>query len=65
MNQYYRAVIKVSFEDKKGNLKYRKEPYIVEAISPTDVETKLAKQLGTTDYELVAVSLTNIVDIIK
>jgi len=64
-NNYYRATIRVSFEDKKGNLKYKKENYIVSAISPTDVEEKLAKHLGTMDYETVGVNITNIVDIVK
>jgi hypothetical protein len=64
MNQYYRATVKVSFEDKKGNMKYKKENYIVFAISPTDVEEKLTKHLGMEDYELVGVNLTNIMDII-
>jgi len=64
-NNYYRATIRVSFEDKKGNLKYKKENYIVSAISPTDVEEKLAKHLGIMDYETVGVNITNIVDIVK
>ena len=45
MNQYYKCTVKMSFEDKKGNLKYRKDPYIVFAMSPTDVEAKIAKFL--------------------
>lgn len=65
MNQYYRASIKVSFEDKKGNMKFKKENYIVFAMSPTDVEEKLTKHLGMSDYEITAISLTNIVDIIS
>jgi len=62
---YYRCSIKTSFEDKKGNLKYKKENYIVEAISPTDVEIKVQKFLDMSDYETVSISLLNIVDIIK
>ena len=62
---YYRCSIKASFEDKKGNLKYKKENYIVEAISPTDVEIKVQKFLDMSDYETVSISLLNIVDIIK
>ncbi|MCK9447124.1 DUF4494 family protein [bacterium] len=64
MNQYYKCVVKVSFEDKKGNVKYKKESYIVSAISPTDVEAKMAKQLSSEDYEIVGINTTNIVDII-
>ena len=65
MNQYYRATVKISFEDKKGNIKYKKENYIVYAITPTDVETKMAAELGANDYEIVGINITNIVDIIK
>jgi len=65
MNQYYKATVKMSFEDKKGNLKYRKDSYIVFAMSPTDVEAKIAKHLGVEDYEIVGINTTNIADIIK
>ena len=64
MNQFYKATIKVSFEDKKGRMKQRKESYIVSAISPTDVEAKLAKHLSMGDYEVVSISTTNIVEVI-
>jgi hypothetical protein len=46
MNQYYRATVKVQFEDKKGNVKFKKENYLVFAMSPTDVEKKMAEHLG-------------------
>ena len=65
MDQYYRVQIKMSFEDKKGNQKYRKESYLVFAISPTDVEAKLSKFLGVEDYEIVGINTTNFVDIVK
>ena len=65
MNQYYRASIKTSYEDKKGNVKYKKENYIVYAMSPTDVEAKMAKHLGTEDYEIVGINIVGIVDVIK
>ena len=65
MNQYYKAQIKIQFEDKKGNLKYKRDSYIVSAVSPTDVEAKLAKHLGVEDYEVISISLVNIIDIIQ
>jgi len=64
MNSYYKVSVKVSYEDKKGNMKFKKENYIVLAISPTDVEEKLAKHLGMDDYEITSINLINIVDII-
>ena len=61
---YYRAVVKVEVEV-KGKIKYRKEPYIVQAVSPTDVESKLAEYLKAVDFEIASISQTNLVDIIN
>jgi len=61
---YFKAVVREEYVDAKGKLKHRKDQYIVSAISPTDVEAKIATKLSDIDYELVSVSLTNIVDII-
>jgi hypothetical protein len=65
MDQYYKATVKVQYEDKKGNVKFKREAYIVSAISPTEVEAKIAKELSTGDYEIVGINVTNIVDVIK
>ena len=65
MNQYYKATIKTEFEDAKGRMKTKKENYIVFAISPTDVEVKLAKQLPMSDYEVLSINVLNIVEIIN
>ena len=64
-NNYYKCTIKTVFEDAKGREKFKKENYIVSAVSPTDVETKMAKHLEMTDYEIVAINLLNIIEIIK
>lgn len=65
MNQYFKCTIKIEFEDAKGRIKFRKENYIVSAITPTDVETKMAKHLEGTDYEIIGINIIAIVDIIK
>lgn len=65
MEQYYKASVKVEYEDDKGRVKYRRESYIVSAVSPTDVEAKVTKELSVSDFEIVGIVLTNIVDIIK
>lgn len=65
MDQYYKATIKVVTENKNGKEKFRKEGYIVYAMSPTDVEAKLAKHLGVTDYEIVGINVLGIVDVVK
>jgi len=65
MNQWYKVVVKVEFEDAKGRQKFKKESYIVLAMTPTEVEAKMAKQLEATDYEIVGINTTNIVEIVK
>jgi hypothetical protein len=64
-NNYYRCTIKTSFEDRKGRIKYKKENYIVFAVSPTDVEVKMRKHIEMTDYDVVGINVMSIVDIIK
>ena len=66
-NYYYKCSLQIQFEDAKGNIKKKKEDYIVQAISPTDVETKVAEHMkgGTEDYEITSIVVTKIIDIIK
>jgi len=65
MEQYYKVSIKNSYEDKKGNIKFKRENYIVTGISPTDVEEKLSKHLGMNDFEIISISLMNIINVIS
>lgn len=65
MEQYFKCVTKTEWEDDKGRVKFRREAYIVSAISPTDAEAKLIKHMGTTDCEVINIAVTNIVDIVK
>ena len=64
MNQYFKCVVKVEFEDSKGRVKYRREDYIVNALNPTDVESKITEHLKGSDFEIASISITKIVDII-
>lgn len=65
--QFYKATLQVEFEDAKGKLKKRREEYIVEAISPTDVEARVTAHLkgSTEDSEISSIVLTKIVDILR
>ena len=65
MDQYFRCVVKVEWENDKGQVKYKKEPYIVSAMSPTDVEAKMHVHLKGSDFEIMSITVTNIVDIIE
>jgi hypothetical protein len=65
MNTWFKCTVKVETEDAKGRQKFKKENYIVYAMTPTEVEAKMAKQLEATEYEITSISITNIVEIIK
>jgi len=65
MNQYYRCKVKIEYENDKGKVKYRGEEYIVNALNPTDVESRITEHLKGTDFEIVNISVTKIVDIIN
>jgi hypothetical protein len=65
MNEWFKATVKIETEDAKGRIKYRKEHYLVSAVSPTDVEVKMAKHLEGIDYILVGVNIIGIVDVVK
>jgi len=65
MEQYYRITVKNEFEDKKGNLKYKKENYLVYALTPSEAEKKLERQLGGGEYEIIGINVSNIVDVIR
>jgi len=64
MNQYFKCAVKVEWENDKGQVKYRKEDYIVSGLTPTDVEAKMVEHLKGTDFEIISISVTKIVDII-
>ncbi|NMC59891.1 MAG: DUF4494 domain-containing protein [Candidatus Methanofastidiosa archaeon] len=63
--QFYKASVKVEYEDNKGRVKYRKEEYLVNAVNPTDVEAKINKEMeGTGEFEIVSIVLTKILSVL-
>jgi hypothetical protein len=62
---YYKCVVKIEYEGAKGKMKTRRDEYVVEGISPTDVEAKITKELEGYDFEVAQISLTKIVDIVR
>ena len=65
MNQYFKCVVKIEWENDRGQTKFRREEYIVNAINPTDVEARVTEHLKGSDFEIVNISVTRIVDIIN
>jgi hypothetical protein len=66
-NYYYKATIRIEYEDAKGKLKKRREEYIVSGINPTDIEAKITAYMkgSTEDFEISSITMTKIVDILK
>lgn len=64
---FYTATVKVMFEDDKGRQKARKETYLVNAESVTDVEVIVTEDFrgSLQDFEIVRVAKSGIVDILN
>lgn len=63
--QYYKCGVKIEYVDEKGRPKKRREDYIVLAVSPTDVETKIHEELSMEDFEISSINLLKVVSIIE
>ena len=64
-NNYFKCVVRIPNEDAKGKIKYRKDEYLVFAISPTDVEAKMTKYLKDLDFEITSIALTKVLEVIQ
>jgi len=64
-NSYYKCIVKTEYEGAKDKMKTRRDEYIVEGISPTDVEAKMTKELEGFDFEIAQITLTKIVSIVR
>ncbi len=64
--QFFKAIVKLEFEDDKGRIKTKKEEYLVDAVNPTDVEVKINKEMeGAGDFEITNISQTKIISVLK
>ena len=64
--QYYKCVVKVEYENDKGQVKVKKEEYLVNAVSPTDVEKQMAEEMEGSmgEWEVVQIALTKILAVL-
>lgn len=64
---FYTATVKVMFEDDKGRQKARKETYLVNAESVTEVETIVNEDFrgSMQEFQVLRVAKSNIVDILN
>lgn len=69
MPKYYSVIVSLETEDSRGKIRKVKEQYIVNSLSCTEAEARLVEKFTkdkvTVDYEVVSVTETKIVDIIK
>jgi len=63
--QYYKCVVKVEYETDKGQIRYRKEEYLVNAVNPTDVEVQVTVEMeGAGDFEIVSIAVTKVLAVL-
>lgn len=56
---FYQVTIVIEMEDMEtGKVKKQKEIHLVDAVSPTDVETKVAKEMEGTMWEWEITAMT-------
>lgn len=66
MNKYWQVKVKVKHEDDKGKIKTTTEQYLVDGISPTDVEAKVNKDFENEglDFKVSDIKETKILKVI-
>ena len=65
--KYYKAKVKVITQDDKGRQKKNVEEYLVNAVSVTDVETKVHEEFknDSVEFEVTSVLETRIIKVIS
>lgn len=66
MPTYYHVKVEVSVEQDSGKIKKRMDHYLVDAVSNTDAEAKIYKEMEgyPNDWEVVSVVKTKFVDVL-
>ena len=64
--QYYKCVVKVEYENDKGQVKVKKEEYLVNAVNATDVEKQIGEEMEGSmgEWEVVQISLTKVLAVL-
>lgn len=62
-NKFYTVTIQIESENDRGKVKKIKEVHLVEAVSPTEVENKVAKEMEGTmfSWEIAKIEISKIV----
>lgn len=63
---YWQVDVKLTFENEQGKVQKTTEKYLVDALSPTDAETKVYKDFeGESNFSIEKVVKTKIIKIIE
>jgi len=65
---YYTVAVKVETDNGNGKVKKNTERYLVDAMSVTEAEARVTKELttgATTDFEITAAALSRIIGVIE
>lgn len=66
MSKYWTVTVQFETEDNKGRVKKTKETYLVDAMSATEAEAAVYKELdGESDFEVVRAAQSNILRVIE
>lgn len=68
MSKYWTATVQFETTDTKGNTKKIKETYLVDAVSATEAEALVHKELskaGESDFQVVSASQSKILRVIE
>lgn len=59
---FYQVTIELADEDENGKVKKRKEVHLVDAISPTEIDSKVAEEMKGTlgEWKIVAIQQSKI-----
>lgn len=59
---FYQVAVEIEVENEKGGTKKVKENHLVDAVSPTDVETKVSQMMNGTmyDWRILSMSISKI-----
>jgi len=64
---YYQVKVSIETENEDGKVKKIKENYLIQAVSVTDAEVKMAEHFKNIqmDYTVKSISESNVVDVIE
>lgn len=64
--QYWTVVVQLEHENDRGRIQKTREFYLVDAVSPTEAETKIYREFeGESNFEVIGVTKSKVVKVIE